>query len=288
MKVLGAIAAVVVVAIATWRISDAVRGDYSYRQRDASFAATWSPDGSRLAFMSTHLHMTSNFKTWVTRKRDKTYVWVVDASGRTARKLAHGADPSWLRDGKRIAFNLFEGDATVPAVVNADGSGLRKLASWPVTSTPDLTQPVKSPDGRLAAVEHERRQTDEHDPAMWIDIVTSSGKRVASSLPARIRRGVWPFHEADPRWSPNGRTLAFVRTCCGRPGSGIYVMSRDGTGRRRLAKFGTHPRWSPDGRRIAFETPAWSYTDRPHRYDDGAIYVVNADGTGLRRVSPKP
>jgi dipeptidyl aminopeptidase/acylaminoacyl peptidase len=54
---------------------------------------------------------------------------------------------------------------------------------------------------------------------------------------------------SDPRWSPDGRRLAFVRD------DEIWVVEADGS---RLAKVvakpagGRDPRWSPDGHRIAF------------------------------------
>ena len=54
---------------------------------------------------------------------------------------------------------------------------------------------------------------------------------------------------SDPRWSPDGRRLAFVRD------GAIAVVDADGA---RLVTLGHHPagesapRWSPDGRRLAF------------------------------------
>ena len=54
---------------------------------------------------------------------------------------------------------------------------------------------------------------------------------------------------SDPRWSPDGRRLAFVRD------TAICVVDADGS---RLVTLGHHPagesvpRWSPDGRKLAF------------------------------------
>src|SRR4029450_7144841 len=59
---------------------------------------------------------------------------------------------------------------------------------------------------------------------------------------------------SQPDWSPNGRRIAFVRRN-GRQ-SDIWVMNRDGSGKRRLTPTeypSEHsPDWSPDGRKIAF------------------------------------
>jgi Tol biopolymer transport system component len=63
---------------------------------------------------------------------------------------------------------------------------------------------------------------------------------------------------------------------------GVYVMNADGTGERRLARYGTSPRWSPDGRSIAFVRPA---TFGGFNYD---IYVVHAEGGAARNLTPTP
>ena len=54
---------------------------------------------------------------------------------------------------------------------------------------------------------------------------------------------------------------------------GLYVVSADGSGQRRLtgSVLVRTPEWSPDGRRIAFEGPG--------------IHVVNADGSFRLRLA---
>src|SRR4051794_7423322 len=52
---------------------------------------------------------------------------------------------------------------------------------------------------------------------------------------------------ARPRWSPDGRQIAFLRS------GQLWVMRADGTGQRRLAsRPAAGPSWSPDSRSIAF------------------------------------
>lgn len=84
---------------------------------------------------------------------------------------------------------------------------------------------------------------------------------------------------AEPRWSPNGRTIA--RTVSGRGGvTQIDVIGLGGHGRRQLTsgvRSSVNPAWSPDGKRIAFA----------HQGTNGRwrIYVMRRDGSHVRRVS---
>lgn len=53
-----------------------------------------------------------------------------------------------------------------------------------------------------------------------------------------------------PRWSPDGRWLAFVNDD-GDAGLGLYVVNADRTVRRRLSDAASEPSWSPDSRQLA-------------------------------------
>ena len=57
-----------------------------------------------------------------------------------------------------------------------------------------------------------------------------------------------------PRWSPDGRRVAFVNR---EAAVAVHVANADGSDRRRLTAADVHaddPQWSPDGTRIAFVT----------------------------------
>ena len=96
-----------------------------------------------------------------------------------------------------------------------------------------------------------------------------------------------------PRWSPDGRRIAFVSRRDDTDPSddhyiwNIYIMNADGSDVRRLTNneaSDSHLRWSPDGRRIVFE----SNRDDPDPGDDHRtwnIYVMNADGSDQTRLT---
>jgi Tol biopolymer transport system component len=82
----------------------------------------------------------------------------------------------------------------------------------------------------------------------------------------------------SPRWSPDGRLLAFASRCPIGNQSCIYVMEADGSNVRRLTANATgevFPAWSPDGTKIAFA----GGSSLPQ------LYVSNADGTGLTQLT---
>jgi Tol biopolymer transport system component len=86
--------------------------------------------------------------------------------------------------------------------------------------------------------------------------------------------------ERDASFSPDGRSMLFVRATSRTNDDRIYVMRRDGSGVHPLRRDSLQqqcPRFSPDGRKISF----WRGRDG----QSGAYFVMNADGTGLRRIS---
>ncbi len=115
-----------------------------------------------------------------------------------------------------------------------------------------MASPRISPDG--ARVVYTRvavnQKHDGYETALWI--IASSGG------PAR-QLTVGP-HDSAPQWSPDGKTLAFVRAIekDGKPQPPqIYLLAMDGGEARALTdlpKGASAPVWSPDGRSIAFSS----------------------------------
>jgi TolB protein len=85
-----------------------------------------------------------------------------------------------------------------------------------------------------------------------------------------------------PRWSPDGRSIAY--TSYRRGGANLFISNifqgtldevtkGDKVGENWL------PAWSPDGTRLAFSST---------RDGNPEIYIVNRDGSGLRRITNNP
>jgi Tol biopolymer transport system component len=191
---------------------------------------TWSPDGSRIAYVTD----------------DIGYASISSASphGGQVRLLIAGTqgqeifDPAWSPDGTRLAFAREMGFATGDTdlfTMQSDGSDVRKLVERPGYDY----HPSWSPDGRT--------------------IVFAGGvgdERNLYTVPASGGEPVQLTHagsDVDPAWAPDGSAIVFASNRATPPGQtrlDLYVMDADGGRQRRITDIGClqcHPDWQALG-----------------------------------------
>src|SRR5213078_5025160 len=109
-----------------------------------------------------------------------------------------------------------------------------------------IASPQISPDGRQVAyvLVTVNAKHDGYETSLWI--VGTDG----ASPPRRLTAGP---RDGAPRWSRDGKTLAFVRPKDSHPQ--LYVLSLAGGEAQQLTdlpKGASAAAWSPDGKTIAF------------------------------------
>jgi Tol biopolymer transport system component len=166
-------------------------------------------------------------------------IYLVRAGGTGLKRLTDSpcweGYPSWSPGGTKIAYERYrqnetDGEFSSVWVMNADGSGQRRLTSLACGS------PSWSPDGtKIAYVRFSPTS------AMDVFVMNADGSRRRA-----VVRG--PEDDGNPVWTSDGR-IVFKRG-----ERDLYVVDLDGTGLKRLLSDGELGGYavSPDGRSLAY------------------------------------
>ncbi len=251
---------------------------------DIPFLPRWSPDRRRLVF------------TRVEPKTGENSLWEVSADGTHLHPLLAGWNNppaeccgSWNPDGKYFVFQATRNGKTNIWVIPKKGGLLGKTNREPVqlTSGPmQLFMPLFSQDGKKLFVigVQQRGELVRYDARAGQFIPYLSGisaHRLGFSLDGRwvayvafpegtlwrskmdgserLELSLPPLQVAEPRWSPEGKQIAFAANAPGKPWR-IYVVSTEG-GNPEPVTSGEHsevdPNWSADGNSLVFgENPS--------------------------------
>jgi Tol biopolymer transport system component len=206
-------------------------------------------------------------------------LFTVRPDGTDKTQLTHyrGADavnPDWSPDGSRLVFELGSDKGAGIVVAAADGSGAQNL-----TPNGFQGQPAFSPDGQSIVFE---RDIGPANNGLFVMAADGSGVR-------RLTRN--PFHpkdscgcDTDPNFSPDGKTVTFVRSKHEDDLQALFSIGIDGRNLRRLTPYKLEVAikhdWSPDGRLIVLTTQA-----NPEPGKSANLATIRPDGTRMRRLT---
>lgn len=219
---------------------------------DDDIQASWSPDGTRIVFVS-------NRSPFITAAYQ---IYVMDADGNDPVALTDNSgskEPDWSPDGQAIIFSwgdhLYrmkpDGTELVGVINSATAEG---FAHW-------------SPDGQQIVFTYHQGYNNSEIYKANID--GSNFTRLT-------------FHGGlvgAPKWSPDGSRIAYSYSTDLSGNWEVYIMNSDGSSAVNISNHGAKdfsPVWSPDGSQLAF------ISDRD---GDNEVYVMNVDGSGLVQLT---
>ena len=155
-------------------------------------------------------------------------------------------------------------------VMTTEGDLVRRLPTGHVR----VDDPSISPDGKTVAYWASDVSTGQTGGSIYTIGIEDPAAPIALTESAA---GI----DADPAWSPDGKSIAFRRS--GSDGNwDVYQMGSDGSNVRPFVTGPTRdhkPAWSPDGRQLMIISNRDAKDQEPTSFD---LYLVNADGTVVK------
>ena len=192
---------------------------------------------------------------------------------------APGFSSDWSADGKHLAYDFFDADGNEQiGIANPDGTGTQQLTQGPAIHE----VPSFSPDGTRIVYGYSPTPFDASGfhPSLWLMKADGSNQhQLVPDTPDTF--------DSEPRFSPDGQRIAFVRIRknMGQAGqqNALFVMRLDGGEPQQLTPWGQgqsieSPDWSPDGRWITY------YIDDQGAAVSPSIYLIRPDGSKKHKI----
>ena len=263
------------------------------------FFLRWSPDGRVLRL------------TLQDPKRNASSLWEVKTDGTGLHQLLPGWDNppaeccgNWTPDGRYYVFDSTRNGRTNVWSIRETASLFRRSGRDPVQLTSgqmDSFAPVFSRDGKKlfvigAAMREEIVRYDARSgqfvpylggisadslafstDGSWVAYVTfPEGTLWRSKVDGtqRLQLTFPPMQTTMPRWSPDGKEIAFVGNIQGKPPKIYFISVEGGSAEQAMPgdKNEGYLTWSPDGKALVFDDAPWMENMEP---ENVALHVLD-------------
>ena len=219
-----------------------------------------SPDGTRVVYT----------RGWIDKVRDRreSSLWIMNADGTRARRLADGSGARWSPDGTRILY-----------VAPGEPGGAQLFVRW---------MDAEGATSQVTRLEHAPSEARWSPDGRWIAFASRVGAKAefaGVALPARPEGAEWA---AEPKVVERA---AYKRDRRGYVDVGfthLFVAPADGGTARRLTRGDWNhsgPRWSPDGAELYFTSFRHEDAHRPEHWQESEIYAVEVATGEIRALT---
>lgn len=229
---------------------------------------TLSPDGSRIAFIGF--------------TRQSAALYVMDWNGKNLNVISQPAgqrpaNPLWSPDSQQLVFTLRDNNQVEVNIIQADGSGQRRLPIEPPEAEKQLL--AWSPDGKHIAFRNlDNRQS-------IIQIIQADGSQAPLPVTEAIT-ATWA------QWSPDGKQMVYVAAPAGGNEGRVYVQNAECVGaptrhtcspmllgETQTQGLYDQALWSPNNRYILLHSARTRLPASRH------IYVMDTKGSQWRQLT---